>query len=84
MLLESFLPCVTLYSKSWAKGPIFMSAEEPLRTNVHSPESNGNSNVQSLCIPGPRLVTPFLRRVLSSEFVTAATSNRPWEPELRL
>ena len=77
MLLESFLPCVTLYSKSYAKGPIFMSAEEPLRTNVHSPESNGNSNVQSLCIPGPRLVTPSCDMCLAPEFVTAATSKPP-------
>ena len=48
ILLESFLPCVALYSKSNSNGPILISEEEPVRTNVHSPESRGNSKVQSL------------------------------------
>ena len=77
MLLESFLPWVALYSKSNAKGPIFISDEEPAKTNVHSPESSGNSKVQSLWIPGPRLVTPSCEWCFAPRCVITATSRPP-------
>ncbi len=77
MLLESFLPWVALYSKSNAKGPIFISLEDPVRTKVHSPESSGNSKVQSLWIPGPRLVTPSCEWCLAPRCVITATSRPP-------
>jgi len=45
--------------------------------NVHSPESSGNSNVQSLCLPGPRLVTPSIEVCLTPVLLTMYESNSP-------
>ena len=45
--------------------------------NVHSPESRGNSNVQSLCFPGPRLVTPSIEVYFAPVLLTTHASNSP-------
>ena len=45
--------------------------------NVHSPESRGNSNVQSLCFPGPRLVTPSIEVYFAPVLLTTYASNSP-------
>ena len=77
IVFDSFRPCVALYSKSCAKGPILMSESEPESANVHSPESRGNSKFQFLSTPGPKLVTPSIELYFLPSLVMTDTSRPP-------